>query len=80
VPRSSTAMIRFMNMRDPQPYEKFVDLMFQEIQDRDKIATRRAVEAFVGYAATKGFSLGHLIKMSKSGMSGAQIRFAVDGN
>ena len=67
-------------MRDAQPYEKLVELMFQEIQDRAKIATRTAVEAFVGYAATKGFTLDQLIEMSKSGMSGAQIRWAVDTN
>jgi hypothetical protein len=67
-------------MRDSLPYEKFVDLMFQEIQDREKIATRTAVEAFVGYAATKGFTLNQLIQMSKSGMSGAQIRYAVNTN
>jgi hypothetical protein len=67
-------------MRDSLPYEKFVDLMFQEIQDREKIATRTAVEAFLGYAATKGFTLNQLIQMSKSGMSGAQIRYAVNTN
>ena len=67
-------------MRNSQPYQKFVDLMFQEIQNRAKIATRTAVEAFIGYAATKGFTVDQLIEMSKSGMSGAQIRCAVDTN
>jgi len=66
-------------MKDSEGYRKFQDVIFQEIQDRQRQATQTAVEEFARYAETKGFTLDRLVEMAQSGMSGADLWSAVHG-
>lgn len=58
-------------------YERFQDLIFQELEERQRLVTNNAVEEFVHYAETKGFTLEQLIRMTQSGMSGKDVWAAV---
>ena len=44
-------------MRQDDSYKKFRDVIFQELEDIRRMATEAAVEDFVRWAGTKGFSL-----------------------
>ncbi len=54
-------------------YQRFQDLILQEIQAQKEMATQAAVKEFVQYANTRGFTIDRLIQMAESGMSGADI-------
>ncbi len=54
-------------------YQRFQDLILQEIQAQKEMATQAAVKDFGQYAHTRGFTIDRLIQMAESGMSGADI-------
>ena len=64
-------------MKPEDGYRKFQDLIFQEIQERERMATQAAVDEFVRYAAVTGFTIDRLIQLAQSGMSGADLWNAV---
>jgi hypothetical protein len=65
-------------MKNADSYKKFQDLIFQEINDREKISRQDALEQFVKIAESRGFTLDRLISMAESGMSGARLWCAVN--
>ena len=60
-------------MQRDYAYHKLQDLLLQELQQKQLIATQGAVEDFLLLAAAKGFYIDDLIDMVESGMSGQQI-------
>ena len=60
-------------MQRDYAYRKLQDLLLQELQNKQLLATQGAVEDFLRLAAAKGFYIDDLIRMVESGMSGQQI-------
>jgi hypothetical protein len=60
-------------MNGADGYRRFQDSTFAELEAKQRIVTRVAVEQFAQYAETKGYTLDSLIKLAGSGMSGAQL-------
>jgi hypothetical protein len=60
-------------MQRDYAYRKLQDLLLQELQNKQLLATQGAVEDFLQLAAAKGFHIDDLIGMVESGMSGQQI-------
>jgi hypothetical protein len=60
-------------MQRDYAYRKLQDLLLQELQNKQLLATQGAVEDFLQLAAAKGFYIDDLIGMVESGMSGQQI-------
>jgi|HubBroStandDraft_6_1064221.scaffolds.fasta_scaffold1132969_1 hypothetical protein len=60
-------------MQRDYAYQKLQDLLLQELQQKELIATPGAVEDFLRLASAKGFYIDDLIDMVESGMSGQQI-------
>jgi hypothetical protein len=64
-------------MQRDYAYRKLQDLLLQELQHKQLLATQGAVEDFLKLAAAKGFYIDDLIRMVESGMSGQQIAESV---
>ena len=64
-------------MKSADGYRRFEDLMFQELEARQRMATQAAIDESIQYAGTKGFTLDQLIHMADSGMSGREVWIAV---
>jgi hypothetical protein len=60
-------------MQRDHAYHKLQNLLLQELQQKQLMATPGAVEDFLRLAAAKGFYVDDLIDMVESGMSGQQI-------
>ena len=60
-------------MQRDYAYQKLQNLLLQELQHKQLMATPGAVEDFLRLAAAKGFYIDDLIGMVESGMSGQQI-------
>jgi hypothetical protein len=60
-------------MQRDYAYHKLQNLLLQELQQKQLMATPGAVEDFLRLAAAKGFYIDDLIGMVESGMSGQQI-------
>lgn len=64
-------------MQRDQAYHNLRNLLLQEFQNKQLVATPAAVEDFVRLAAAKGLFLDDLIRMAESGMTGRQIAATV---
>ena len=60
-------------MQRDQAYHNLRNLLLQEFQNKQLVATPAAVEDFVRLAAAKGLFIDDLIRMAESGMSGREI-------
>jgi hypothetical protein len=69
-----------MAMKGDDSFHKFQGLIFQEIEAQKRMATQAAVDDFIAYAGTRGFTLDRLIDMASSGMSGRTLFDAVHSN
>jgi hypothetical protein len=56
------------------------DFIFQQIADGDLFFSHNAFEAFMAFAAEKGFSDDRILKMAESGMTTAEILAAVEAS
>lgn len=65
-------------MKSRKSRQELHDLIFKQISDGKWFFSHNAFEAFMGYAATQGFTDDQVLRMAKSGMSSAQILAAVE--
>jgi hypothetical protein len=64
-------------MQRDHAYCRLQELLLEEFQNKQLLATPTAVEDFVRLAAAKGIYVDDLIRMAESGMSGREIAEAV---